>query len=357
MLDKIFEKTLELEREGKKIIKLNVGDPDQRTSHRIIEAAFEAIEKGKTKYSASAGEKELRDTLASIHDVPVDKVVVTSGSRWAIFSVMYSLLKKGDNVVILTPHWPAYESTAKSLGAETRFLRTEVDSNWKIDVGKLEGLVDERTRLLILNNPNNPTSKVIDRDVLEDIVRFANNKRTTILSDEVYSDISFVEAKSVLDFDNHHIVVKSFSKTFAMTGWRVGYAIVERELAKKIIKLNQMTLINVPVFVQHAALKALELKEEIVDRIREEYRRRTDLVCNILSKTRMRFSRPEAPFYVFPKYDNLDSESFSSNLLDKGVAIVPGTAFGNYLEHFRIALTVPEEQLESGLRKICEELP
>ena len=354
MLYEISEKTMKLESEGKKIIKFNLGDPDQPTPNEIIEAAFEAMKEGKTKYSSSVGEKKLREELARVHKVSAENVVVTTGSKWAVFSVMYLLLKSGENVVIPTPHWTAYELIAKSLGVETRFLRTEIDSNWKIDVEKLEGLFDRRTRLLILNNPNNPTSKVIDEKVLAEIVQIANDKGITILSDEVYSDISFVETKSILDFDDRHILVKSFSKTFAMTGWRVGYAVVERELAEKMMKLNQITLTNVPVFVQQAALKALELKGEIANKIREDYRRRSDLACSILSKTKIRFSRPDAPFYVFPKYDGLNSEFFALDLLDKGVAIAPGTAFGDYREHFRISLTVPEEEIELGLKKICE---
>ena len=353
MLYEISEKAIQLENEGKKIIKFNLGDPDQPTPNEIIEAAFEAMKQGKTKYSSSAGEKKLREELASIHNVSADNVMITAGSKWAIFSIMFLLLKKGGNIVIPTPYWTSYELTAKSLGAEIRFLKTDIDSNWKIDVEKLRNLMDQKTRLLILSNPNNPTSKVIDEKVLEEIVQIANNEGVTILSDEVYSDISFVKTKSILDFDNDHILVKSFSKTFAMTGWRIGYVIVKQELAEKMMKLNQITLTNVPVFVQQAALKALELRQEIVDKIREDYRRRADLACNILSKTKMRFSSPDAPFYVFPKYDNLDSESFALNLLDSGVAIAPGTAFGDYREYFRIALTVPEKEIELGLKKIC----
>jgi aspartate aminotransferase len=209
------------------------------------------------------------------------------GSKWAIFSIMFLFLKKGGNVVIPTPHWTSYELIAKSLGAEIRLLKTDIDSNWKIDVEKLRDLIDQKTRLVILNNPNNPTSKVANEKVLGEIVQTANNKGATILSDEVYSDISFVRTKSILDFDEDHILVKSFSKTFAMTGWRIGYVIVKKELAEKMMKLNQITLTNVPVFVQQAASKALELRQEIVEKIREDYRRRADLACNILSKTKI----------------------------------------------------------------------
>jgi len=356
MLYEISEKTMKLEGEGKKIVNLSLGDPDQPTPQEIIEAAYEAMKQGKTKYSSSVGERKLREELARIHKVSVDNVAITPGSKWAIFSIMYLLLKDGGNVIIPAPYWTAYELTAKSLGAKTKFLRTEIDSNWEIDPEKMEDLVDQKTRLIILNNPNNPTSKVIDEKVFGEIVQIANDNGITVLSDEVYSDISFVKTKSILDYGDDHILVKSFSKTFAMTGWRVGYVVVKKELAEKMMKLNQITLTNVPVFIQEAALKALELRQEIAKKIREEYRRRADLACDILSKAKIKFSRPDAPFYLFPKYDGLDSERFTLDLLDKGVAITPGTAFGDYQEHFRIALTVPEEEIESGLKMICEAL-
>jgi aspartate aminotransferase len=356
MLYEISEKVIKLENEGKKIIKFNLGDPDQPTPIEIIEAAYEAMKKGKTKYSSSAGEKKLRETLASIHGVSADNVVITAGSKWAIFATMYLLLKKGENIIIPTPHWTAYDLTAKSLEAEIKFLRTELESDWRIDLEKLEALIDERTRLIILNNPGNPTSKVVDGKTVREIVRIADNHGVTVLADEVYADISFVETKSVSNFSSNHVIVKSFSKTFAMTGWRIGYIIANKELVDKIVKLNQITLTNVPVFIQEGALKALELRHEIIQKIREEYRRRAESACKILSKTNLKFSKPEAPFYLFPKLEGLDSEKFAFDLLDKGVAIAPGTAFGNYKEHFRLALTVPDDEVELGLKIISEAL-
>lgn len=356
MLYEINEKAIKLENEGKKIIKLNIGDPDLETPHEIVEAAYEAMKKGKTKYASSLGEKSLREKLASIHGVSADNVIITPGSKWGIFSVMYSLLKDGGNVIIPTPYWTAYELTAKSLGAETRFLKTEFDSNWKIEPEKLEALADHNTRTIILNNPNNPTSKVVDGKTLKAIVQIANDKKISIIADEVYSDISFVETKSISDYGDNHVVIKSFSKAFTMTGWRIGYIIAKKELVEKIMKLNQITFTNVPVFIQEAALKALELRQEIVERIREEYQKRANLACEVLSKTEMEFSRPDAPFYLFPKYTGLDSERFAFDLLDKGVTVAPGTAFGNYREHFRISLTAPREEIETGLKKICEAL-
>jgi len=356
MLYEINEKALKLEGEGKKIIKLNIGDPDLATPTEIIEAAYEAMKRGKTKYSSSYGEKSLREKLANLHGVSVDNVVITPGSKWGVFSTMYLLLKGGGNVIIPTPYWTAYELIAQSLGAQTRLLKTELDSNWRIDLDKLEDLIDRETRMIILNNPSNPTSKVIDEDVLDGIVEIANEKGIIILSDEVYGAISFVKTKSILDYGDNHILTTGFSKTFTMTGWRIGYVIANKQLIDSITKLNQITISNVPVFIQEAALKALELQRQLAEKIKEEYRERADMASGILSKANLEFSKPEAPFYVFPRWRGLDSESFTLNLLDKGVAVAPGTAFGDYREHFRISLTVPRQEIEIGLNKICEAL-
>jgi len=357
MLYELNEKVIRLEQEGKRIIKFNLGDPDQQTPPEIIEAAYKAMKNGKTKYSSSAGEIELREALADIHGVSEDNIVITPGSKWAIFAVMYLLLKKGENVIIPTPHWTAYDLTARSLGVETRLLKTKLESEWTVDLEKLKSLIDEKTRLIILNNPNNPTSKVMGEKTVEEIVNIADDKGIKILSDEVYADISFVRTKSILECSSsssNHIVIKSFSKTFAMTGWRIGYAIADKELIEKIVKLNQITFTNVPVFIQEAALKALELRNEIIKRIRGEYKERADAACKLFSDTKLKFTKPDAPFYLFPKCDGLDSEKFAFELLDKGVAVAPGTAFGDYREHFRIALTVPDDEVMLGLKIIAE---
>jgi aspartate aminotransferase len=356
MLYEINEKAIKLETEGKKIIKLNLGDPDLATPDEIVEAAYEAMKQGKTKYSSSYGEKRLREKLADFHGVSADNIVITPGSKWGVFSTMFLLLKGGGNVVIPEPYWTAYELTAKTVGAETRLLRTELDSNWRISLEALENLIDKETRLIILNNPNNPTSSVIDEKVLDGIVRIANNRGITILSDEIYSDISFVKTKSILEYSDNHIMVSGFSKMFTMTGWRIGYLIANRELIERIVRLNQITFTNVPVFIQEAALTALGLHDELTGAIKREYQERARIACEILSKAGLEFSEPDAPFYVFPRRRGLDSERFALDLLDDGVAVAPGTAFGDYREHFRISLTAPREEIEVGLNKICEAL-
>jgi aspartate aminotransferase len=355
MLYEINEKALRLESEGKKIIRLNIGDPDLDTPNEIIEAAYAAMKKGKTKYSSSYGERNLREKLAQVHGVSADNVVITTGSKWGVFATMYLLLKGGGNVIVPTPYWTAYDLTAKSIGAQTKLLRTEFDSKWRVDIEKLKNLIDKDTRMIILNNPNNPTSKVMDSDILDGIVEIANDKHIPILSDEVYGTIAFVKTKSILDYEGNHILSSGFSKTFTMTGWRLGYTIAEKELIDRITRLNQITINNVPVFIQEAGLKALELQKQLSTRIKEEYQERAKMASEIL-KTACEFTEPEAPFYIFPRKRGLDSEKFTLNLLDKGVAVAPGTAFGDYREHFRISLTAPREKIKMGLHKICEEL-
>ena len=354
MLYEISEKVIRLQNEGKAIIKFNVGDPDQATSPDIINAAVKAMRDGKTKYGSSAGDAKLRQRLAEMYAVRPNNVVITPGSKWAIFAMVSLLLKNGGNIIVPSPHWSSYALIAHHVGAELRLLKRDLASAWKTPPETLRRLIDAKTRLIILNNPDNPTSKVMDSRNLEAIVELANENQIPILSDETYADISFVKVRSILDWEGPHLLVHSFSKTFAMTGWRIGFAILDRELAEQMVKLNQISISNVPLFTQEAAVKALELKDAISREMREVYRRRAALACRILSKTPLQFTKPDAPFYLFPKGD-VDSEEFALNLIDKGVAVVPGTAFGEYRSHFRISLTMPEESIQTGLEIIAEE--
>ena len=258
MLYEINEKALKLESEGKKIIRLNLGDPDLATPSEIVDAAYAAMKAGKTKYSSSYGEINLRQKLAELHGVKAENVVITPGSKWGIFATMFLMMKGGGNVIIPTPYWTAYDLIAKSLGAQTKLLRTELENDWKVDLATLENMIDKDTRMIILNNPNNPTSKVMDAKTLDGIVEIANKKGVTILSDEVYGTIAFTKTKSILEYNggHKHILTTGFSKTFSMTGWRIGYIVANKMLIDNITKLNQITINNVPVFIQEAALKS-----------------------------------------------------------------------------------------------------
>jgi aspartate/methionine/tyrosine aminotransferase len=210
--------------------------------------------------------------------------------------------------------------------------------------------------MIILNNPNNPTSKVMDSETLDGIVEIANEKGITVLSDEVYGAIAFNKTKSILDYgtDSKHILSNGFSKTFTMTGWRIGYVVANKSFVDQVTKLNQITFNNVPVFIQDAALKGMELHAQIAANIKAKYKARADLASKKLKAGGFEFTAPDAPFYVFPRRKGLDGTKFTLNLLDRGVAVAPGSSFGDYPEHFRISLTAPDDQIEEGLNKICE---
>jgi aspartate aminotransferase len=311
---------------------------------------------GKTKYSSSYGEMRLRQKIAEVHGVKAENVVITPGSKWAIFSTMYLTMKNGGNVIIPTPYWTAYDLIAKTIGAKVKLLKTEMETGWKVDLDKLESLIDSETKMIVLNNPNNPTSKVMDDETLDGIVEIANKKGVIVLSDEVYGAISFNKTKSILDYgtDSKHILSNGFSKTFTMTGWRIGYIVANKMLVDQVTKLNQITFNNVPVFIQDAAMKGLEMHKQIADNIKAKYKQRADLASKKLAAAGFKFTAPDAPFYVFPKRDGLDGEKFTLGLLDKGVAVAPGSSFGDYHEHFRISLTAPDNEIETALDKISE---
>ncbi len=352
MLYEISEKVFRLEQEGKKVIKFNVGDPDQETDGRIIEACYEAMKAGETKYGAAVGEKKLREKLAEEHNVKLENIFITPGSKWSVFTAMHTILKRGDNIILPSPHWTAYELIAKDIGAESKIIKTKMENDWQIDIKDIENAIDQNTKMIVLSNPSNPTSKIVNEKNFEAIIRLSKEQKITILSDECYADISFEKTGSVTDFGLENICVKSFSKTFAMTGWRIGYMVATKELVEKFTKLGQITISNVPIFIQEAAVKALELKKEISTEIRSIYKRRAETAMKILSKTSLKMSKPDAPFYLFP-YCASNSEKLAFDLLDRNIAITPGSAFGDYKEFFRLALTLPDEKMTTGLNTLA----
>lgn len=353
ILYKITEKVIEREEAGEKIIKFNVGDPDQFTHREIIEAAFQAMKEEKTKYGSAFGEKKLREKIAEIYRTKPEKVIITPGSKWALFSILNIILKKGEEIILPSPHWSSYELILKKIGVKIKFLKSELEKDWQIDIDKFKALIGEKTKLVILNNPNNPTSQIIKEEIIKKIIDLANRKGIIILSDETYADISFKKVKSILDFEGPHILINSFSKTFAMTGWRLGFAICPEEIVEKITELNQITITCVPPFIQKGGVKALELREKIINRMRKIYQKRANLAYRILAKTKLKFSFPDAPFYLFIKCF-CDSEKLAFDLLKQGIAITPGTAFGDFKEYFRVSLTLPEEEIKEGLKKIAK---
>ena len=351
MLYETFEKIYALEKQGKEITKLNVGEPDWRPPANVIQVVCDALRKGKDKYSSSAGVYELREKLAELHGCNAKNIVITTGSKWGIYALLSLHMRAGDNTIVLSPHWTAYDLICKQLGGQTKIVDLKMENKFAIDFNKLESAIDSNTKFIILNSPCNPTSKAWSEGEEQEVISIARKKGIIVLVDDAYRDLCF-DARKERKFEDNLFIVNTFSKTFGMTGWRVGYVVVPEDIAKRLTSLNNITTTNVPVFLQLAAIKALEQKTKVTAKARVVCKKRAELASNILNK-KLTFSKPDAGFYIFPKLP-VETINFVNKLLDSGVAVVPGAAFGNYNQHIRISLSVDEKKLRLALEKIAE---
>ena len=349
ILYEFAEKVNKLEANGRKIIKLNLGEQSQPTPKIIIKAGIKSLKAGETGYCSGFGEKYLREKIAEVHQTNPENVVVTTGSKISVYSLMKILLERGDNVIVPSPHWPAYELIAQNIGAEMRFLKTNFEDKWDVNVQKLESLIDSRTRVIILTNPSNPTSTMISEKNLKEIISLAERKCIYILYDNAYMGLSFKKQENVES--PNLIKIETFSKGFAMTGWRVGYTICKKEIAEKMLRFNQITTSCVPKFVQRAAFAALENRGKIQKKMTNISKKRAAFASNILKKNNFEFVKPEAGFYVFPNV-KVDGLQFAEKLLEKNIAVVPGAAFGDYNNFVRMSLTEELPVLEKVLEEI-----
>jgi len=353
MLYKISEKVFQLEQSGKKVYKLNLGEPDWPTAPEAVDAAVKAIKEGRTTYTSAAGEKELREEIAKIHSADVKNVVVTTGSKWAIFSTLFTILEEGDEVVMFSPHWTAFELMTKELKAKPVVIDLKADEDWKIDFDELESKITSKTKVIIFNNPANPTSHAWSKEEEKKLKEIAKEKGIYLLLDCAYRDLAF-ERMEDPKLEEKVIITNSLSKPFGMTGWRIGYVVVDEKTADKLIKLNQITLTNVPRFVQDSGLAVLKKRWDIADERTEESKRRAGIALKVLEKNGIFCNKPNAGFYIFPRF-NAESVKVSNILLDKyNIAMTPGNAFGNYPNHMRISLCYSGEVLEDVMNKFVE---
>jgi aspartate aminotransferase len=269
-------------------------------------------------------------------------------ARFAVFSAITSLLKAGQELIVIEPAWPAYKECADFIGVRTKALRTTIESKWAPDLNQLEELVNPSTKMIALNYPNNPTGKVLDNKTMERIVTIAKDNNLYLLSDEVYAAYVFKKFTSIHEYDyNRSILVSSFSKRYAMTGFRVGYAIASNDIIAKMVRVQAIGITSVAEPMQHAALAALgrdSLKNS------KTMKRRLDFVCDKLKKISLHFVEPDGSMYVYPQLPKGDDISLVEKLLEKGVAIAPGSGFGDYYRQFvRISACQPKKTLEKGL--------
>jgi aspartate aminotransferase len=356
-----------LEAQGRSIIHLEIGEPDFDTPPHIVEAAIEALRGGDTHYTPAAGLPELRAAIAEevsrTRGIPVepDRVVVTPGGKPIMFFTILALAEEGAEVIYPDPGFPIYESVIRFAGATPVPLPLREELGFAFDPDELRRLVTKRTRLVIVNSPHNPTGAVIGREVLEELARLAQEYGFIVLSDEIYRRIVYdVEAPSIASLPGmaeRTVILDGFSKTYAMTGWRLGYGVAPRWLAEHLVRLAVNCHSCVPGFTQRAGLAALRGPQDAVDRMVAEFRRRRDaVVAGLNSLPGVRCAVPAGAFYVFPNVTETgrSASELARELLEQaGVAVLAGTAFGRYGEgYLRLSFANSLENLLEAIERM-----
>lgn len=366
MLYDIFELTKELETQGEKVIRLEVGEPDFISPIQVKEAAAKALRiEGMVKYGSSQGLNELREAIVEElkreYQVDIDKsqVLITPGGKYSIFLGIMSSVSIGDRVVIPDPSWPVYHRCVEQRGGRVITLHTYIDEDWRLKIEDFEDVLDG-AKMLILNNPCNPTGKIIPPKDVKKIAEIANEKGVIVISDEVYSAFTYSPFSSILEvLDSNFIYVDSFSKKFGMTGWRIGYAVSDTKTISNMQKIIQSSITCVPGFVQKAALEAIKSAKEIYLDYVKKVSKRIDAACKELDRLPLTYMRPDGAMYIFPRIDieDINSKDFALKLLsEKKVALTPGEAFGDYPKHFRLSLTTDEKDIKKGIRSVGDML-
>jgi len=350
----VFLKAKALEEQGKKIIHLEVGEPDFKPPKKVKTALAEVYDKGYGKYGPAKGIPKLLQGLAGAWSnwsevIPEDNIMVCPGARFGVYLAITTLLNPGDEIIVIEPAWPAYKDCALNAGIKVRTIKTTLETKWEPSIEQINNAINQNTKMIILNYPNNPTGKILPDELLGSIIQTAKEHDLYILSDEVYSEYVFQWAEIVSPIRKYEksIITKSFSKTYAMTGYRIGYAIAEPSIIEKMSKLQALSLTNVSEPIQYAALQAL--KEDDYENF-EIIEPRLEALIKIAKDIGLEFIEPDGAMYLFAKtkYKDFDATKFSEKLLERGVAIAPGDGFGDYKEFFRIT-AIDETKLKEGM--------
>lgn len=359
----------DLEAQGHEIVHLEIGEPDFDTPQAIVQAGIEALQEGWHHYCPAAGILDLRETIArevsKTRGIPVDpdEVVVTPGGKPIIFFSMLALVEAGDEVVYPNPGFPIYESMINYVGATPVPVPLREELDFRIEVEELLDKVTSRTRMIILNSPNNPTGSVHLREDLQRLAEPFADSDIVFLSDEIYSRLLYEgEHHSIAaqpGMKERTIILDGFSKTYAMTGWRLGYGVMERSLAQQIAKLMINSNSCTAAFTQMAGIEALDGDQTAANEMVRTFQKRRDKVVKLLNELEgVSCRRPQGAFYVFPNIEKLGRSSIEiQNLLLQraGVAVLSGTAFGKYGEgYIRLSYANSTQQLEKGIERIAD---
>jgi aspartate aminotransferase len=365
----VLVKARALEAQGRDIVHLEIGEPDFDTPNNIIDAACDALHKGFTHYGPSAGLPQLREAIAQYvsetrHvDVTPDEVVVVPGGKPIIFFTILALAEEGDEVIYPNPGFPIYESMIDYVGAKAVPIRLREEMDFRLDVDELASLINERTRLIILNSPQNPTGGVLTKIDIERIAAAIGDRNVMIMSDEIYSRLIFEgEHHSIMSLGGmkeRTILLDGFSKTYAMTGWRMGYGVMRADFAAHIARLMTNSNSCTASFTQVAGIEALRGPQESVADMCAKFKERRDVMVAGLNKIKGFSCRsPKGAFYVFPNVTKTGwpSKKLADALLnDAGVAALSGTAFGDFGEgYLRFSVANSIENIEKALERVGE---
>jgi len=365
----VLNRARQLEREGKEIVHLEIGEPDFATPANIVEAAVDALHKGWTHYGPSAGLPELRQTIATYvsetRGVPVssDEVVVVPGGKPIIFFSILALVDPGDEVIYPNPGFPIYESMINYVGGRAVPIQLREERDFSLNVDELATRITDRTKLIIINSPQNPTGGVLQQKEIEGIARAVADRNIFVLSDEIYSRLIFegehFSIMSVPGFKERTILLDGFSKTYAMTGWRMGYGVMRPDLAAQITRLMTNSNSCTASFTQVAGVEALRGEQASVTEMCGEFKKRRDMFVAGLNEIRGFSCRmPKGAFYTFPniRKTGWPSKKLATALLEEaGVACLAGTAFGEFGEgYLRFSVANSLENLQKALARIGE---
>ena len=345
---------------------LTVGQPDFVTPWHIREAAIQSLERGHTYYTSNSGLPELRREVGAYMkrrfdlDYAPEEVLITVGGSEAIDVAVRALVNPGDEVIIPMPSFVCYEPIARMAGAVPVIINTKAENGFKLTPDELRAAITEKTKLLVLPYPNNPTGAILEMDELSALAEVLRNTNIAVLSDEIYAELTYgkrhVSIANIEGMRERTIIASGFSKAYAMTGWRLGYLCAPSVWLKQMTKLHQYAIMCAPTVSQFAAVEALREGDEDIAEMRAEYDRRRNFICDGLREIGLPVMMPEGAFYIYPYIGGfgLTSEEFCQRLLvEEKCAIVPGTAFGECGEGYaRISYAYSVRHIEEALEKI-----
>ena len=351
----IFLKAKSLEQQGKKIIHMEVGEPDFLPPSIVKDALTEVFDKGFLKYGQVRGVPAFREKLASYvsekfnTSITQDNILVSPGARFSIFTAITTLLNPGDEMIVIEPAWPAYKDCALNSGIKVRTINTTLETEWEPSIEQIKNTINSNTKMIVLNYPNNPTGKILPEKLQDEIIEIARKNQIYVLSDEIYSQYAKTSWKSILSYNyEKSIITQSFSKSHAMTGFRIGYAIADSKIIEKMAKLEALCLTNVSEPIQYVAMKALESD---TSNNTNTIQNRLDLLSEKASEMGLEFVVPDGAMYLFARVnqEEFDGVKFANSTLEKGVAVAPGEGFGNYKNFIRISACQDENSLNEGM--------